>query len=327
MKSRSLLLLAGAITLATGTALVARVLMRPPAPVTVVKEVQAPKAKTRQMLVASRPLAPGDFIDGGALAWHDVAADAIRADYLTAVEDEQRRQYEREFFGATARHNVAAGEPLSRELFVYPGQPGFLAAVLMPGMRAVSIPTSMVASNAGLVSAGDRVDVILSLSRDNMVAPSQQPNSIYTALAAQTIVHNVRVLALNSDATSIAPAPLPPVPVQEEGNDKDKNQDSSKRRAALTAQARATAPLRGRYESITLEVTPAEAEQLALTREVGTLQLALRGAREADSDISASRGVTRLRQATSIFTDAPAPITVQTFHGSQPGAAVFGKSP
>lgn len=313
MKSRSLILLVGAITLATGTALVARVLMRPPPPVTIVKEVPATKPPPSQVLVAGRALAPGEFIDGAALAWQTGSTNTIRADAISTNDDSQRQQLEREFYGATLRHPVAVGQPLTRDLFVYPGNPGFIAAVLAPGMRAVSIPTSMVASNAGLVSAGDRVDVILSLSREQMAAPSTQPNSVFNTLAAQTILRDVRVLALNSDAASIAPA-LATRPAS--GSEASENRRSG----------RGSGP-RVSYDSVTLEVSPAEAEQLALTREVGTLQLALRGARADATADTRERGVTRLRQATSIFGESPRPLTVQTYRGNEPGAAVFGDTP
>lgn len=316
MKSRSLILLVGAITLATGTALVARALLRPPPPVTIVKEVPAPTPPPQQVLVAGRALSPGQFIDGAALAWQTLAPDAVRADNVSANDDGQRREREHEFYGATLRHPVAAGQPLTRDLFVYPGNPGFLAAVLAPGMRAVSIPTSMVASNAGLVSAGDRVDVILSLSREQMAAPSIQPNSVFNTLAAQTILHDVRVLALNSDAASIAPT----LASRPSGEDKD----GENRRGGRSGGQR---PI---FDSVTLEVSPAEAEQLALTREVGTLQLALRGDGDGDGDDAAAvreHEVTRLHQATEIFGESPRPLTVQTFRGNEPGAAVFADTP
>jgi pilus assembly protein CpaB len=313
MKSRSLFLLAGAITLATATALTARVLMRPAPPKTITKEVVVSKPPPRQILVAGRELLPGDFIDGSALAWSEASADGVRADNISADNDTGRHQLEQQFYGATLRQPIASGQALTRNLFVYPGKPGFIAAVLAPGMRAVSIPTSMVASNAGLVGAGDRVDVILSLARDELAASNEGAGNVYAALAAQTILHDVRVLALNSDVDSIAPSL--------QGRDSDAADSDSGRRSN-----RAGNNLHRNYDSVTLEVTPAEAEQLALTREIGTLQLALRGARDADAAMAPEHSVTRLRQATAIFGESPRPMTVQTFRGNEPGAAVLGSA-
>ena len=310
-----MILLAGAITLAAGTALVARTLMRPPPPVTIVKEVAVTRPAHREVLVAAHALVPGDFIDPNALTWHELPATDLRAGLFSASDETQHRKQEHDAYGATLRHSLAAGQPLSRDLLVYPGQPGFLAAVLAPGMRAVSIPTSMVSSNAGLVAAGDHIDLILSLKREDMTAPSEAPNSIYATLAAQTIVRDVRVLALNSDTSAIAPAAATSTAATESDGG-----SNGRRASARTGQ-------RPSYDSVTLEVTPAEAEQLALVREVGTLQLALRGTREPEAILDESKGVTRLQQATSIFSDTSRPITVKTYQGAQPGSAVFSAPP
>lgn len=314
MKTRPLILLAAALTLAAGSALVARALLRPPPPVTIIKEVEvaaSPQAAQSrpQVLALGRPLAPGDFIEGSALAWQDMPAEAVRADHFAAANDAERRQVERAIYGATLRRPVAAGSPLARDVLVYAGEPGFLAAVLSPGMRAISIPTSFVSSNAGLVAAGDRVDVILSLNRKDLTQPSPAPNSSYTILASQTIVRGVRVLALDSEAASLAPHVAA----------------GSGAEAEPAADAKPRTPPRPAavYESVTLEVTPAAAEQLVLAREIGTLQVALHSVRDEPSGAAPARGVTRIGDATDIFNGFPRPVTVGTFHGARQAEQVF----
>jgi len=321
MKQKSLILLVSAIALATGVALLARALMRPPPPVTVIKEVEVPAAPPREVLAAGRTLQPGDFIDAAALAWRKQPGDAIQAIHFAAAAEGERRQLERELYGATLRRPLAEGEAFTRDLLVHAGEPGFLAAVLKPGMRAVSIPTSAVSSNAGLVSAGDWVDVILSLER-GADAPADASASPYAALASQTILRRVRVLALNSNTASIAPAAA--VTTLAEGEQAARGARNN----------RSASPQRVAYESITLEVTPAAAEQLAVAREIGTLQVALRSVRQEEEDLAAAdataptRSVTRLNDTTAIF-DRPrsgggAPLTVKTYHGAQQGAQTFG---
>ena len=44
---------------------------------------------------------------------------------------------------------------------VLPGSRGFLAAVLKPGLRAVSVPATATTAVSGFIYAGDRVDVLL----------------------------------------------------------------------------------------------------------------------------------------------------------------------
>ncbi|ENO87639.1 Flp pilus assembly protein CpaB [Thauera linaloolentis] len=321
MKKKSLVLLASAITLAAGVALLARALMRPPPPVTVVKEVEVPSTPPREVLAAGHALVPGDFLDGSALIWRKLPGEAIQAIHFAAAADADRRQLERGLYGATLRRPLAEGEPFTRDLLVHAGEPGFLAAVLKPGLRAVSIPTSAVSSNAGLVSAGDWVDVILSLNRDG-IDPQQAVagSTPYAELASQTILRRVRVLALNSNTASIAPAATAA------------DDEAGRSTGARGTRASGGTSQRTSYESITLEVTPEAAEQLAVAREIGTLQVALRSVRQEEDDggdaFPAARSVTRLGDVTTIFErprqGGSAPVTVQTYHGAQQGAQTFG---
>ncbi|WP_291380248.1 MULTISPECIES: Flp pilus assembly protein CpaB [Achromobacter] len=310
MKTRSLILLASAIALAAGAALVGRALMRPPPPVTIVKQVEAPRAPVRMVLSAAGTLAPGDFVAGRTLAWRELPAGEIRAEHYTADTDEERRKVERTVAGSTPRRTLQDGQPLTRDGLVFSGDHGFVASVLKPDMRAVSIPASAVTSNSGLVSAGDRGDVILHLERDTSQPPLPgQPDTSFTTLASQTIVRNVRVLALNGNPAGIAPASN----AATDTADKDKK----------------AAPPRNYYESLTLEVTPHDSERLALAREVGLLQLALRSAQadtvEQPHDVITA--VTRVNDATDIFNKPPRqPVVVQMFKGEQQKAQTFDKA-
>ncbi len=318
MKSKSIVLLTGALAIATATALVARALMRPPPPVTIVKEVPAARPIVFRVLSAQRDLLPGEFINGSVLAWKDVPESDLRANHLSVRSDGDGLAVERGVYGATPRRVLHAGEVLTRDALVRAGEPGFISAVLAPGMRAVSIPTSAVASNAGLVSAGDWVDVILSLERGTQLSTAS--SSPLASLAAQTILRRVRVLALNNSVESIAPV-VPPEELERDGK----------------AKAVRTTPGRQVYETLTLEVTPEAAERLAVAREVGTLQVALRGTKEdlpgQDGSATAQAGtasgvrrVTRLADATEIFQGAGrsgSSVTVKTYQGTQQGAISF----
>lgn len=310
MKTRSLILLASAIALAAGAALVGRALMRPPPPVTIVKQVEAQRAPLRQVLVAAGPLVPGDFVAGRTLAWRELPASEIRADHYTADTDEERRKIERAVAGSTPRRALQDGQPLTRDGLVFSGDHGFVASVLKPEMRAVSIPTSAVTSNSGLVSAGDRVDVILHLERDKDQPPMPGQTAVsFASLASQTIVRNVRVLALNGNPAGIAPASNAPT--------------------TPGAVDKKAVPLRNYYESLTLEVTPRDSERLALAQEVGPLQLALRSvqADTVEQPHDAMRSVTRINDATDMFNQpARQTVVVQTFRGERQSAQSFTQS-
>ena len=54
-----------------------------------------------------------------------------------------------------------AGQPLTQGSVIKPGERGFLAAALGPGMRAVTVPVSATSGVAGFVFPGDQVDLVL----------------------------------------------------------------------------------------------------------------------------------------------------------------------
>lgn len=297
MKKSSVLLLAGAIVLASSSALIARSLMRPPPPVTIVKEVPTATPKTKHVLVAAQDIQPGEFLNGSVLQWKDIPIDDMRSGYIESASIS-------DYYGTTVKREIAADAPIQQDALVKPGEPGFLAAVLRPGTRAISVPTSAVASNAGLVSAGDHVDVILGLDRDASLVPPQ-PNQP-PLLAAQTILRDVRVLALGNEANSIAP---------------------------ISTDNKKTPPAnRERFNTITLEVTPPQAEKLAVAKEVGTLQIALRRTDDHDETLptSGDNTVTRLRDTTTIFAASAVKksqaVSVTTYKGNQSAQVSFGSS-
>ena len=309
IKTSSLLLLGFAVVLAGCAAFVARGLLAPHAAERPAAAAQA-KASEAQVppvwaAAAAKPVEPGEFLSGTAIKWVEMKADEAPASAISAKRPGDRTAAAL-LMGATVRRSVPQGELITQDDVLYPGNPGFLAAVLSPGKRAVSIPTSAVSSNSGLVSAGDWVDVILTLKRETAeaMADQQDKTSGMTKLAAQTILTNVRVLALNNSTESIAPQPE-------------------------------TAPQAARrvdYRTITLEVTPMEAQALAVAKEAGDLQVSIRGLREPETKDAAgtsavnekTAAVTHLQDATGILgTQRPAAKTVITYQGAAVAPVTF----
>jgi Flp pilus assembly protein CpaB len=155
--------------------------------------------------------------------------------------------------GSVARHALARGVPVARSSVVQPGERGFLAAVLSPGMRAISIPISETAGVSGLVMPGDRVGIILTyvLSSDVIDAGRE-------VRASETVLANLRVLALDQR--------LQEVP----------NQAPVQAAAETVTQ---TIPI---ARTATLEVTPREAEMLTLATQLGELSMVLNSIRDGD---------------------------------------------
>src|ERR1700761_8990360 len=115
-----------------------------------------PVAVTVRVLAAAQTLRPGAL---------------LKPDDVTAVEMAQRdvpdgaridTQHARaELLGAMVRRTVLANEPLLPAHVMRAGERGFLAAVLEPGRRAITVGVDAVSGTAGLIWPGDHVDLIL----------------------------------------------------------------------------------------------------------------------------------------------------------------------
>jgi pilus assembly protein CpaB len=145
------------------------------------------------------------------------------------------------FLGAVVREPIAAGEPIITRKIVKAGDSGYLAVVLAPGQRAVSIPVTVDSAAGGFILPGDRVDVILTRKLDASGAAGGG-NALYVT---QTVLRNMKVLAI--DQTTQA--------------DKD---------AAAVIGA-----------TVTIEVSADEAETLAVSKMAGSLSLSLRSYADA----------------------------------------------
>ena len=100
---------------------------------------------------------------------------------------------EKSFAGWVAREPFAAGEPIARAKIVARGNGGPIAAVLEPGMRAVSIAVDQTSDVSGFILPGDRVDVLASLSASVEGAGGNG----YQRKAAETVLRDVRVVGID----------------------------------------------------------------------------------------------------------------------------------
>ena len=101
---------------------------------------------TRPVVVATRDLAPGEVLDGGATEVRDLPA-AVMGEAVLAEAPA----------GAVVRHPILAGEPVVAARLAPAGLVG--AAALVPaGERAVAVPTGPAPTPPLVV--GDRVDVL-----------------------------------------------------------------------------------------------------------------------------------------------------------------------
>jgi pilus assembly protein CpaB len=200
----------------------------------VVAQAPAPKAKPAKLvLVARGDLHAGEFIRPDNLRWQSWPEDGIAPTYIVSG-DHQLEDY----VGAIVRNSIGDGEPITDARVVRPGDRGFLAAVLRPGYRAVTVALTPSQALAGLVFPGDHVDLIatLTLADDGVNEGGNAPRDHH---ASETVLTNLRVLAL------------------------DQRADDQKKEVSVAKTA-------------TLEVTPKQAEIIAVVGDIGKLSLSLR---------------------------------------------------
>ncbi|QQR69063.1 MAG: Flp pilus assembly protein CpaB [Alphaproteobacteria bacterium] len=203
-----------------------------------------------KVMVAAKPLTTGAIVQKDSLRWQIWPAESLNESLL---QDKDRKLDE--FAGAVVRQGMRPGEPVVEGKLVKPGERGFLAAMLSEGMRALSVPVTPVSGLSGLIYPGDKVDVILTHTWNRT-----EDASLPQRRASETVITNVRVLALDSRTDDFAGS-------TKNNADKDKDGDSKKKGISNEPTTAKVA---------TLEVTPKQAEQLALVTELGQLSLSLR---------------------------------------------------
>lgn len=169
-----------------GGGVAAWTLLTPSAPAPAADAGTPPPPAKAAMLVAARSLRGGSLIKPEDLA----AQDTVRADIPpgASLDSPQGRG---SLTGAMVRRSLGEGQPILPGDVVHPGDHGFLAAVLGPDMRAVTVAVDAVSGTAGLIWPGDRVDLILTQALDD---PSRAAGQ---RVAAETVLSDARVIAVD----------------------------------------------------------------------------------------------------------------------------------
>jgi pilus assembly protein CpaB len=237
MSTRNLLLILGSLSIVLGLAVgYASLKQTPPAPIETVVIEKAPKT---QVLVAAHAISTGTLLQSSDLVWKDVAPGELRPGNLARGEAN-----EAEFFGAIARRDFAEGEALIASDVLKHNDRRFLAAVLKPGNRAVSIAVDATQSASGLMLPGNYVDIILT---QTLAESAEKKRSV-----GETILTNVRVIAVDQALGQ----PLT--------------------RSASAADS-ISQPVEARLpKTVTLEVTERQAEKVFVALQMGALQLSVR---------------------------------------------------
>ena len=214
-----------------------------------------------RILVAQTDLAVGQFIAEADISWEPWPEAAISPNH--AVEEQIELE---SLFGAVARDRISAGEPINLGNIVRPGERGFLAAVLGPGMRAVTVPINSRSGIAGFIYPGDRVDLILT----HRYSPSEEglmsADRADQRTVSETVLIDLRVLAIDQTLGDL---------------------EGGTQIGSLA----------------TLEVTPQQVEMINVLLELGSLSLSLRSLADPEQPgvlaALADRGIDAMMDAQS----------------------------
>lgn len=158
------------------------------------------RGRKARVLAAARPLTAGDFLADADLAWVEVenGADLSRT-FVDARDGGDHR-----LTGALLLSSLAAGQPVSRDAVVRPGENRFVPRALRPGYRAVSVAISGKTAVGGFVAPGDLVDVVFT----NKITDATDGARVRERNWSETVAKGVRVLSVEAtvDPTTQLPA-------------------------------------------------------------------------------------------------------------------------
>lgn len=199
-------------------AFMVRGMIVPKKPVPVAAVVAAPPPKPMaQVLVAKRDLPVGARIAPADLAWQAWPMDALNPTFVTdgaapTAPPEGAQKVAKQaaqatqdlimasgpmqaFDGAIVKEALAKGEPVTSRKVLRAGDSNYMAVVLLPGMRAMSIPINAETAAGGFILPGDRVDVLQS-----------RPGPEGRGFVSETLMRNLRVLAIDQKPQAEADA-------------------------------------------------------------------------------------------------------------------------
>lgn len=231
MEPKKIALLAGALFIAIAAAFLARSMFMSGGSPQATASAMPNTADMPHVLVATKSLPVGTIVGTDAYRFQPWPKELVEdAYYLQGKADENQ------LVGSVVRTAITAGQPVTQGSLIKPGDRGFLAAALGPGMRAVTVPVSVQSSVAGFVFPGDRVDLVLTQS---VAGGGEGP----PLKVSETVLRNLRVLATDQRTNAL-------------GDDGQ--------------------PVVRTYSNVTMEVTPRMAEKISVAQTVGALSLALR---------------------------------------------------
>lgn len=160
-----------------------------------------------QVLVAKRDLPIGTRLTPADVGWQSWPAEGLNAAFITdgappaapetgakgAVDDAKKAASSlfggaamQQVVGSIVKEPILANEPMTLRKLVHSGEGNYMAVVVQPGMRAMSVSVTVDTGAGGFILPGDRVDVILALQNEGG-----------RGFTSSTVLRNIRVLAID----------------------------------------------------------------------------------------------------------------------------------
>ncbi|MBT6204149.1 MAG: Flp pilus assembly protein CpaB [Alphaproteobacteria bacterium] len=213
-----------------------------------VEVIEEPKV---EVLVTTTDLPMGKILQSEDYTWQLWPEDSVLADHIMRQNggEDGDMEVESAIRGSAVRIEMVAGEPIISSKIFQRGDSGFLSGVLSPGMRAVTIGVNPETSGGGFVLPGDRVDLVVIF---DILDENEVTGELTQRVVSETVLQDIRVLAVDQQ-----------VATDSRGGGSNET---------LTEIA----------ETVTLEVTPNEAQIVAVADQMGKLRLVLRAAIEGE---------------------------------------------
>ena len=229
-----------------------------------------------EILVAAKNLSVGKELKEGDLTWKEWPEDSA---FMGAIIRDGEQPAHEAAYGKLLR-SLSEGQPMHMSLLVEDNKGDFLSANVAKGMRAVGISVKSYVLADRLVRPGDHVDVMMTYRVRVNTRDNPEAQSLVNRYATETILKNVRVLAIDKNDTKA---------VDEAEDTKKKKKKKSAKKAILT-----------------LEVKPSDAETLVLADKMGDIGIALRSIGDVQepnhdqttTDVGMSKVMTKLSNMT-----------------------------
>lgn len=246
MNRSVLMIMGGAVVIAIIVAMVVQMKISPKT------KNQNVAAASVEILVANKVLMTGEALKATDVRWEAWPDGSLFKGVIKRKD--QADENKLEVYGKPLKRNIESGEPVTTQALVVnaEGSGNFLAASIGPGMRAVSLSIKAETSAGGFVAPGDHVDVLVTYQMSPKGDISNYATMAIQKYASETVLSNVRVLAVDQNA-------------KEEGHEP---------KVAKT---------------VTLEVSKEGAQILAMAGSMGAVSISLR--RLGEKDTAADRSV------------------------------------